>query len=180
MAIANPMAFHNPVPYFSQQGACCREGQGNEQCHCDSRRPAILGRWVATPNYADTYNCGQAVEQCERQKLSQINVGTIAAKRMGDLSDRNAMLLSDLFKQSLHACIPFGFVILARSWAMATKVSVGISDRKIFRELCVRTEMVSINRMTGGLSRPSAVGIKPVATDASARAQHEYNRDHNR
>ena len=54
---------------------------------------------------------------------------------------------------------------------METKVSIGISNRKIFREPCVLTEVASTNRVIGGLSRPSAIGIAPVAADASAQAE---------
>src|SRR5215472_17250107 len=168
MAIANPLTFHSPVPYLSEQGASCREGQGNEQCHCDSRRPAVLSGWVAAPNDPGARNCGQSVEQRERQKLCQINVGAVAAERIGNLSDWNAMIFPDLYKQSLHACVPLSIVGFTRVWTTKTKVGIGISNRKIFRELCVRTEMASTHRMMGEFFRPSAIGITPIAADASA------------
>jgi hypothetical protein len=57
-------------------------------------------------------------------------------------------------------------------------MSVGISKRKIFRKLRIRTEMASTNRLIGVLARPSAVGIKPIAPDASCRAQNEYQDNH--
>src|SRR5208282_1918475 len=88
------------------------------------------------------------------------------------------MFLSDFLKQSLHALIPFGSVVLTRVRASQTKVSIGIANREIFRELSVRTKMASANWVLGGFSRPSAVRITPVAPDAAARAQNEHYRNH--
>ena len=88
------------------------------------------------------------------------------------------MFLSDLLKQSLHASIPFGSVVLARVRASQTKVSIGIANRKIFRELSVRTKMAGANWVLEGFSRPSAVRITPIAPDATARAQNEYRHNY--
>jgi hypothetical protein len=87
------------------------------------------------------------------------------------------MFSCDLREQSLHALIPFGWICLARIRASWAEVSIGVANRKVFRELCVRTEMASADRVIGGFSRPTAVGITPIAPDASAQGQNEAYRD---
>jgi hypothetical protein len=88
------------------------------------------------------------------------------------------MFLADLCKQSRHALIPFDRVVLARVRGSPAKVNIGIANRKIFRELRVRTEMASAHWVIGAFPRQSAVGITPIASDTSARAQNEYHHNH--
>src|SRR5256885_30979 len=88
------------------------------------------------------------------------------------------MFLPDLFKQSRHALIPFGPVLVAFFRAFHAKMNIGIANRKVFRKLCVRAEMASAYRMIGRFSRPSAVGIPAIASDTSTRAQNEYHHNH--
>ena len=142
------MTFHKPVPYLSKHGTSCRQRQGNEQGHCNSRCPTVFVGCVVAPNQAGSHHGGQAVKQCKGQYLGKVNVCAVPAQRSGYLPDRNAMFLSDLVKQSLHASIPFGSVLLARIRASQTKVSISVANRKVFRELSVRTEMASANRVT--------------------------------
>jgi hypothetical protein len=73
--------------------------------------------------------------------------------------------------------LAFGFVCLARVGTSRAKVSIGVANRKIFSELRVRTEMASGSRIIGSFLRPSALGITPIAPDASARAQNEDHHD---
>ncbi len=88
------------------------------------------------------------------------------------------MFPSDLFKQPLHASVPFDRVVRARVRGSAAKVNIGIANRKIFRELCVCTEMASADRLIGDFPGPPAIGVTTVAPDAAARAESEYNQNH--
>ena len=46
-------------------------------------------------------------------------------------------------------------------------MGVGISDRQVFGELCVRAEMPSVGGAARNFCGPFAINVTPVATDTA-------------
>lgn len=73
------------------------------------------------------------------------------------------MFFCDLLKQRTHAPIPCCYVFLRGR----ISTGVGISDRKIFCELGIRTEMPGVGRVSVVFFGPCAIGVAAVATNTT-------------
>jgi hypothetical protein len=67
--------------------------------------------------------------------------------------------------------IPWSSAPSAGRTPTQTVVRVGVADRKIFGELRVRAEMTRIGWTVGGFHGPPAIGVAPLAPDASGCAE---------
>src|SRR6266478_1706905 len=92
MAVADPVAFHEPEPYFSEHCAPRRKRYGEEQSHGDSGSPPLFVGRIAMPIHTYNDDDNENVEQHERQTFGHVDKYSVAPERTGHLLGRHVLL----------------------------------------------------------------------------------------